>query len=123
MPTYIQLLTLTAEGRSAMLEDPETVLRSQASTRIPGVVVLGMYGVLGAYDFVNIVEAPDNDAVARFSLELGVRVGAHVTTLPAIPISRLEGGSGSDPLNLERGETLTPPEEYQPVKDGDGAYD
>jgi hypothetical protein len=45
---------------------------------------------------VSIVDAPDNETVARFSLELGVRAGAQVETLPAIPIARLDG-TGDEP--------------------------
>ena len=111
MPTFIQLLTLTPEGRANMLQDPDVILRSQQAIRVPDVVVLGLYAVLGDYDFVNIVDAPDNAAVARFSLELGVRAGAHVTTLPAIPISRLERPREDDPTEIEAESTLfTPPE-------------
>ena len=51
--------------------------------------MLGVYGVLGEYDFVSIVEADDNQSIARFSLELGVRIGLHIETLPAIAIGFL----------------------------------
>lgn len=47
--------------------------------------------VLGPYDFVNIVEAPDNDTLARVSVELGARVSVHIVTLAAIPIDSLIG--------------------------------
>ncbi|MBM3139034.1 MAG: GYD domain-containing protein [Chloroflexi bacterium] len=90
MPTYILLLTLTTEGREAMLEDPESLIRAEAACSTEEIQSLGLYGVLGDYDFVSIVEAPDNEAAARFSLELGVRAGAHITTLPAVPIARFE---------------------------------
>ena len=109
MPTYIQLLTLTADGRAKMLQDSDFVLPSQQAIRVPGVVVLGLYGVLGEYDFVNIVDAPDNDSVARFSLELGVVAGAHITTLPAIPISRLERRAEGEAGELEAEKTLPTP--------------
>ena len=89
MATYILLLTLSPEGRQHALHDPESVRRAQDEISIPGVQVLGVYGVLGEYDFVSIVEADDNQSIARFSLELGVRADAHITTLPAIPIGRL----------------------------------
>jgi uncharacterized protein with GYD domain len=46
--------------------------------------------VLGRYDYVVLVEAPDNEAVARFSLDLGVEAGVHIETLPVIPASRLD---------------------------------
>ena len=93
MATYIQLLTLTQEGREKALKDPESVLHAQDNISVPGVQVLGLYGVLGQYDFVNMVEAVDNEAVARFSLNLGVQAGAHITTLPAIPIGRMDTAS------------------------------
>ena len=51
-----------------------------------GVKVRQQYAVLGPYDFVNIVEAPDNDTVARVSVELGARGSVRILTLAAIPI-------------------------------------
>ena len=50
---------------------------------------LARAGVLGRFDFVSIVDAPDNEAAARFSLELGHRAGAHIETMPAVPIGVL----------------------------------
>lgn len=96
MPTYIQLLTLTQEGREKTLHDPEIVLHAQQDIVVPGVRVLGQYAVLGEYDFVVIVEAPDNESVARFSVALGALVGAHIVTLPTIPITRLEAPTQPD---------------------------
>ena len=96
MPKYIQLLTLTPEGREKTMRDPEYVLKAQHAVSIHGLEVLGLYGVLGPYDFVNIVDAPDNEAVARFSIALGVMGGVQILTLPAIPIGRLEEKSSQD---------------------------
>ncbi len=89
MAHYILLLTLTTEGREQLLADPHSVIIAEEEIREPGVMGLGLYAVLGSYDFVNIVEAPDNDAIARYSIQLGVRAGAHVTTLPAVPVAQL----------------------------------
>lgn len=69
-----------------MLANPESLLQAENQLEVEGVQCLGTYGVLGRYDFVTIIEAPDNDAVARFSLELGVRAGVHIETLPAVPV-------------------------------------
>ncbi len=66
MPTYIVLLTLTPEGREKMLEDPHSVLRAEESVNTPNVQSMGLYGVLGDYDFFSILEASDNETVARF---------------------------------------------------------
>ena len=38
-----------------MLEDSESLLRAEGAIAIPGIEVLGLYGVLGEYDFVSIV--------------------------------------------------------------------
>lgn len=96
MATYILLLTLTPEGQRAALNDPEYLLRVEDAIRVPGVQALGLYGVLGEYDFVTIVEAESNERIARFSLELGVRADVHVASLPAVPISGLEAFEGFD---------------------------
>jgi len=87
--TYVLLLTLTPEGRERMLADPDSLLRAVETIEITDVDTLGLYGVLGDYDFVSILTARDNESAARFSIELGVHAGVHVTTLPAIPVSRL----------------------------------
>jgi uncharacterized protein with GYD domain len=94
MATYILLLTLTPEGRAKTLEHPDYLLDVEAVITISGVQTLGLYAVLGQYDFVTLVEANSNEDIARFSIELGVRAGVHVTTLPVIPASHLAGREG-----------------------------
>ena len=105
MATFILLLTLTPEGQSKALRGPEYLLEAENAIDIPGVHNLGIYGVLGQYDFVALVQADSNEDVARFSMELGVRAGAHITTLPAVPLARLEaaGGDPSDALETDVG--------------------
>ena len=100
MPSYILTLTLTPEGREKLLADAESLHRITSEVETDDTMVLGMYAVLGEYDFVGIVESPDNDGAARFSLELGVKAGAHIRTMPAIPIGRLAPREGS-PSDLE----------------------
>ena len=96
MATYILLMKLTQKGRRKMIGDPESMLASAHSINVSDTGVLGLYAVLGEYDFVGIVSAPGNEEVAQFSLRLGVSAGAHITTLPAIPIGRL--GESAAPL-------------------------
>lgn len=95
MPTYVLLLQLNPDGRRKMLSDPDSVMMAARESESSDAQILGMYAVLGEYDFVGIVSARDNDSAARFSLELGVKAEVHVTTLPAIPIGRFED-TGSD---------------------------
>ena len=115
MAHYILLMTLTVEGRERMLEDPDGMLRAANDTRVPDVTGLGLYGVLGAYDFVNIVEAPDNEAAARYSLALGVKAGVHITTLPAVPVALLKGKRGDEEPSLMTGAEVSPGSFADPV--------
>ena len=96
MATYILLMRMTQKGRRKMLSDTESMLASANSIEVPDTGVLGLYAVLGEYDFVGIVSSPGNEEVAQFSLHLGVKAGVHITTLPAIPVGRL--GEGGAPL-------------------------
>ena len=54
-----------------------------------GAKVVAQYSVLGPFDFVNIVEAPDNEAIVRVSMELGSRGTVKIMSMPAIPIENL----------------------------------
>jgi uncharacterized protein with GYD domain len=110
MATYILLMTLTPEGQKQAHNDPEYLLRVEEAIAVPGVQPLGLYAVLGEHDFVTIVEADSNERIARFSLELGVRARVHITTLPAIPISRLEDVGGPQSVSVE---VAVPAEEMQ----------
>ena len=108
MPSYILTFTLTPEGREDLLADAESLHRITSEVETDDTRVLGMYAVLGEYDFVGIVESPDNDGAARFSLELGVKVGAHIRTMPAIPIGRLgHGPQDGNPSDRESDVSLS----------------
>jgi uncharacterized protein with GYD domain len=86
MPTYILLSTLTDEGAKTISHNPGRIKEVNAELEKLGVKVVAQYATLGAYDFVNVVEAPDNMAIARVSATLGSRGSVKITTLPAIDI-------------------------------------
>jgi len=86
MPVYILLSVLTAEGRKTVKERPQRILEVNREVEAFGAKVLHQYAVLGPYDFVNVVEAPDNETIARISIELGSRGTLKVMSLPAIPV-------------------------------------
>ncbi|MBI4299948.1 MAG: GYD domain-containing protein [Chloroflexi bacterium] len=90
MPVYILLSRLTDEGRKTIKARPERIGEVNREIEGMGGKVIGQYAVLGFYDFVNIVEAPDNETIARVSLELGARGTVDITTLPAIPVEVLQ---------------------------------
>ncbi len=86
MPIYILLSKLTSEGRKTVKEKPERILEVNREIEAFGAKVLQQYSVLGPYDFVNVVEAPDNVAITRVSIELGSRGTVHIMSMPATPI-------------------------------------
>lgn len=86
MPSYVILSTLTDEGRKTIKQKPERILEVNQEIEGMGVKVLKQYAVLGPYDFVNIVEAPDNETVMRMSVDMGARGSVQLLTLVALPI-------------------------------------
>ncbi len=86
MPIYILLSTLTAEGRKTIKERPERIKEVNKEIEAFGAKVLTQYAVMGPYDFVNVVEAPNNEAIVRVSVELGSRGTVEIMSLTAIPI-------------------------------------
>ena len=111
MATCILLLRLTPEGRANALSDPESLLRAEEETSVRDLHGLGLYGVIGEYDFVSILGAPDNEEAARFSLEFGGKAGLQVETLPAVPITEFEARGDADAS--EDRETMMLPGEYR----------
>ena len=86
MPTYVMLSTLTPEGVQTLKSNPQRIREVNREIEQLGVSVTAQWAVLGRYDFVNIVEAPDEKTVARVSMELGSRGTAQYETLTAIPV-------------------------------------
>ena len=113
MSLYFLLGTLTSTGQKLLHENHDLVVDSTRNIVVDGAEILGQYAVLGKYDYLMMVEANDNDAVARLSLEIGVRTGLHIETLPAIAIGFLNDKMTGDPswsLSSIEQPTPTPPE-------------
>ncbi len=96
MPTFIMLSTLTDDGAATVKENPDRIREvRQELERQFGIKVVAQYAVLGPYDFVNIIEAPDIETAARVSAEMAARGSVKIQTLAAIPvddfIARLKG--------------------------------
>lgn len=86
MAYYVVLSTLTDEGRRTIKQKPDRILEVNKEIEAMGVKVLEQYAVLGPYDFVNIMEAPDNDAIMKMSVEIGSRGSVQLLTLVAVPV-------------------------------------
>jgi uncharacterized protein with GYD domain len=86
MATYVLLSTLTDEGAKTIKKNPGRIKEVNMELEALGVRVLSQYAVLGPYDFLNIVEGPDNETMARVSAELASRGSVKIMTMTAIPI-------------------------------------
>ena len=87
MPVYILLTKLTPEGRKTVRDKPERIQEVNKEIEALGAKVLSQYATLGAYDFVNVVEAPDNKTIVRVSVELGSRGTIEITSLPTLTLN------------------------------------
>ena len=98
MATYLMLSRLTDEGRKTLKERPGRIREVNKEVEAMGGRVTAQYALLGAYDFVNVIEAPSNEVIARISVELGARGTLDITTYPAMSVDTfaemLMGGSG-----------------------------
>ncbi|MDG6908451.1 MAG: GYD domain-containing protein [Nitrososphaerota archaeon] len=86
MPTYVLLSTLTPEGRKTVKERPSRIAEVNKEIERYGAKVVSQFVVLGQYDFVSILEAPDNETVARVSAELGSRGTVQIMSMPAMSV-------------------------------------
>ena len=89
MATYIMLTTLTDEGRKTLKSTPQRIKEVNKEVEAMGVKIIAQYAILGPYDFINILEAPDNKTVSKVAVELGARGTLQTMTLAAMPIDEL----------------------------------
>jgi uncharacterized protein with GYD domain len=89
MPTYVMLTNLTADGVRTLKNNPGRVAEVNKEVEQIGVKVVAQYATLGQYDFVTIVEAPDEKTMAKVSVELGSRGTMTSQTLTAISADEL----------------------------------
>ena len=86
MPIYVMLTSLTDEGRKTIRESPARIKEVNKEVEAMGAKILAQYAVLGPYDFVNILEAPDNKAITKIALELSARGTLHTITMAAMTL-------------------------------------
>ena len=92
MATYVLLSSLTDEGAGTISKNPGRIRDVNKEIEKLGVKVTSQYALLGPYDFLSVVEAADNETIARVSAELASRGSVKITTLAAIPIDKFIAG-------------------------------
>jgi len=88
MPVFILLSTLSQQGVQTLKSNPERLRQVNQDVEELGAKVLHQWATLGAFDFVNVVEAPDVETIAKVSVALGARGSTRIQTLPALEIEQ-----------------------------------
>jgi uncharacterized protein with GYD domain len=86
MPKFVMLSTLGPDGSARLRENPERLREVSAEVEAMGVKVLEQFAVLGQWDFINILEAPNETTMAKVATTLASRGTLKTMTLPIIDI-------------------------------------
>ena len=95
MPKYLMLSTLSERGLQTLRANPERVREVNRDVEEMGAKVVHQWFVLGPYDFVNIIEAPDASTIARISVALGARGSVHTQSYEMLEVDDLLSLLGS----------------------------
>lgn len=86
MATYAMLSTIGPDGWATIRENPDRILAVKEEVESFGLTVVAQYALMGQYDFLNIIESPDEQTMAKAAVDLAARGTMRTTTLQAIPI-------------------------------------
>ena len=89
MPTYLMLTTLTEKGVQTLKSNPARLREVNRDVEELGAKVLHQWAAIGEYDFVNVVEAPDDLTIAKVSVSLAARGSSRIESLPLVPVESL----------------------------------
>jgi uncharacterized protein with GYD domain len=86
---YAMLSTLGPDGWETLRQKPERIVQVRDEVEALGLKVHAQYALMGQYDFLNLIEAPDDETMAKAAVMLAARGTMRTTTLPAIPVEAL----------------------------------
>lgn len=86
MAHYVMMTTLTDEGRKTIKDNPERIVEVNQEVEKMGVTIVAQYSIFGPYDFINILDAPNNHVMARVATELSSRGTLQTMTMAAMSI-------------------------------------
>ena len=89
MPTYAMLTTLGPDGWETLRQNPDRINAVRSEVEALGLKVIAQYALMGQYDFLNVIEAPDEQAMAKAAIMLAARGTMRTTTMQAIPVEDL----------------------------------
>jgi uncharacterized protein with GYD domain len=89
MGTYVMLTTLGPDGWATVRENPERIRQVTDEVESMGLKVIAQYALMGQWDFLNVIEAPDEATLAKAAISLAARGTMRTMTLQAVPIDDL----------------------------------
>lgn len=87
MPTYVMLSTLGPDGWATVRDDPDRIAQVRSEVESMGLTVTAQYALMGQYDFLNVIEAPDEQTMAKAAVMLAARGTMRTHTYQAIEIA------------------------------------
>ena len=90
MPTYIVLGNFTDQGIGNVKDIPKRAEAAKTMAKKTGVTVKETFYTLGAYDFVSILDAPDEASLTAFGLGIGALGNVRTQTLRAFSVADMQ---------------------------------
>jgi uncharacterized protein with GYD domain len=88
---YILLSTMTAEGSRRLHTEPDRLNQVNEELQEVGCKVVAQYATMGPYDFVTVIDAPDNESAALLSADMSSRGTVRIVSMPAFPVADFLG--------------------------------
>ncbi|MCC7077844.1 MAG: GYD domain-containing protein [Acidimicrobiia bacterium] len=86
MSTFVMLSTLGPDGMATLVSNPDRIKAVNEEVEAMGARVISQYALLGDYDFITVLEAPDEKTMAKVAVALGARGTLKTRTLTALPV-------------------------------------
>ncbi|MGD9571145.1 MAG: GYD domain-containing protein [Thermoleophilia bacterium] len=86
MRTFLLLASLSPQGLQTLATTPERLFEVNREIERLGGRVVRQWALLGAFDFLSEVEAPDEATIQKVTVELSARGSATFETMVALSI-------------------------------------
>jgi uncharacterized protein with GYD domain len=97
MPTYIALFQFTQQGAQHIKDLPNRVEKNRESMQRLGVELKSWHVTMGEYDVVAVVDAPNDEAVAKLALSICQQGNARSQTMRAFSLEEFKKISAALP--------------------------
>ncbi|MBA7477781.1 Glutamine synthetase and cystathionine beta-lyase binding protein [subsurface metagenome] len=88
MANYVVLMKMTPEGAKNLKDAPKRLAKYNEILAAEGAKITAAYATLGQYDFVAVIEGPEDFAtVAKCSAAISMLGALSTQTMPAMPVT------------------------------------